>query len=106
MPEKPNESPMQSVVVVGRRWFQRTYGNTYHTALIVVNGQTVAKTPKAYGYGDHYLQTAGDWLEQNGYMPGREHYPHGGAEPLWSYCRDRGIAYTAEPIDVTRERDL
>jgi hypothetical protein len=97
----------KSVLIVGRRWFQKTYGNTYNTATIYVDGKFVHKTAKQYGYGEHFLTIAADWLEQNGYMPEREHHANGSAEPIWAYFRDRhGAAYHYETIDVTREKDL
>jgi hypothetical protein len=98
---------MKSLTIIGRRWFQRGPGNTYHTAQIIVDGKTVHKSIKSYGYGDMYVETATQWLEANGYMPDREHHANGSAEPAWRYFRDeRGIAYEAQAIDVSRERDL
>ena len=98
---------MKSLTIIGRKWFQRSYGNTYHTAEIIVNGISVVKTPLAYGYGDQYLESAAQWLEDHGDMPNRRHHKNGSAEPLWQYFReDRGVAYTAVAIDVSRERDL
>ena len=98
---------MQSILIVGRRWFQRTYGNTYNTATIYVDGQCVHKTPKQYGYGDMFEQLAVDWLEDNGYMPDRQHHKNGSREPGWAYFRDRhGISFNREVIDVSREKDL
>ena len=94
-----------SVVVIGRKWFQKSYGNTYHTAQIIIDGATVHKTPLTYGYGEQYMQSAADWLEDNGYMPGREHYPHGGAEMLPMYFRRHNVGVTYEALDVRRERD-
>ncbi len=102
-------SPYQvkSVTIIGKRWFQKTYGNTYNTVQIIVDGETVAKLPKAYGYGDYYAQRAEDWLEENGYMPGREHHENGSKEPGWRYFRDdRNIPYNYQAIDVSREKDL
>lgn len=100
-----------SISVTGRRWFQRTYGNTYCSAHVLVtfrDGTTEAiRVPKRYGYGDFYLQAATDALERAGYMPGREHHANGSAEPAWRYFRDdRGIPFHYSVTDVARERDL
>jgi hypothetical protein len=97
----------QSIQVSGRRWFQRTYGNTYCTASIYVNGVKVHTLPRQYGYGDYYLQAAGEWLDANGYTPDREkHASTGGMEPLWRYCNDRGISFLYSVSDVSRQKDL
>ena len=98
---KPN-----SIVIRGRRWFQKSYGNTYNTVSIEVNGQEVASLPMEHGYDDYYLQRAGDWLESNGYMPDRKHYPNGVSETVWHYFQDRGIICEYYAVDVDRKRDL
>lgn len=100
-----------AIHITGRRWFQRTYGNTYNSATITVyrDGEEpmTVYLSKAYGYGDYYLQRAADELERIGLMPGREHYPHGGAEPGWQYFRERrNIPWKYEVIDVSRQKDL
>ena len=98
---------MQSLMIIGRRWFQRGSGNTYHTATIYVDGKCIHKSEITYGYGEHFLHTAGEWLEANGYMPERRHWHNGGADPLWKYFRDdRGVNYSVETIDVDRKKDL
>lgn len=57
---------INTLEVIGARWFQRSYGNTYHTATVIVNGEEL-KSGIAYGYGNAYLQTAADLLHANGY---------------------------------------
>ena len=94
-----------SITIIGRRWFQRTYGNTYHTATILVNGQHVHKTAEEYGYGDQYVDTAARWLEKFGYMD-RKKYDNGGHEPARIWAERNGIAFTYQAVDVARERDL
>lgn len=93
----------KSITIIVRRWFQRTYGNTYHTAEIIVDGETVHVTPKEYGYGDQYASVAFSWLKESGLVPPPEH----SHECHWRYLRDiLGIAYTYRALDVSRERDL
>lgn len=91
----------RTLEIIGRRWFQRTYGNTYHTAEIIIDGDLVHKTPKAYGYGDQYVQSAAEWLVRKGYLS-----PLWAGKPLWQIRDDLGIKYRAQAIDVSRERDL
>lgn len=96
----------KSIHVSGRRWFQRTYGNTYHSAAIVVDGKTVHTFTRTYGYGEMYLQNAREWLKSAGYLPGIEEHENGGGEPLWRYCQRTGIVFTYECTDVARQKDL
>jgi hypothetical protein len=99
--------PKSSVTIIGRRWFEKTNGNTYNTAQIIVDGEPVHKTDFQYGYGNQFEWIALQWLEENGYMPDRRHYPNGGGAPGWQYFRDeRGLNYHVEAIDVQRKKDL
>jgi hypothetical protein len=98
---------VNNIVVQGRRWFSRTHGNTYFTATILINGEFATKIGPSYGYDSYYVQAADDWLEENGYMPDREHHQGGSAEPGWRYFRDdRKIPYSYSAVDVARKRDL
>lgn len=91
---------VKSITIIGRRWFQRTYGNTYCSAEIIVNGESVGKVGPTYGYGDYYVQAAADKLRELGLISADN------GTPLWSYCRDNGIALSYSASDVRRERDL
>lgn len=97
----------QSVLITGRRWFQRSAGNTYFSAHGYIDGELVASIDFAYGYGDYYVQAITDEFERLGYMPNREHYSNGGAQPAWQYFRDQlGANYATEVTDVSRKKDL
>lgn len=95
-----------TITLLGRRWFQRTYGNTYHTCQIMLDGKTVHKTPMQYGYGQQFEQSGWEWLEANKLVPPRKQYPNGGYEGTWEYAERHGITYEASAIDVPREKDL
>ena len=88
--------------IIGRRWFQKSYGNTYHTAQIIIDGKTVHRTPQAYGYGDHYLQSAVDWLKQSGHLPADgEHISN-----TRFLHEESGFDFTYECHDVQRQKDM
>ena len=56
----------------------------------------MARLGPHYGYGDHYLQTAVEWLREHG---------HPNAEYGTRYLRETlGASY--DVADVARERDL
>lgn len=73
-----------SVTISGRRWFQRTYGNTYNTARIQCDGFAI-QLPKEYGYGDRWAQRCREFLRDAGYV---------------------GEIVNCGVSDVLRERDL
>jgi len=88
------------VEVVGRRWFDRVNGNTYHTAEIFVNDKFVAKSRMTYGYDEQYVQTAKELLLENYNLPkGMKE-----TSPLWQ-LREYGVTLTKSVSDGLK-RDL
>lgn len=75
----------------GKRWFQKTFGNTYHTATIYYSDGTSEKSKITYGYDEQYLQTAAQLAN----LP---------ELARWQYRKEHGI--TISVSDVRRERDL
>jgi len=96
---------MQTITVIGKRWFQRTYGNTYNSVHILIDGKQVEYLPFGYGYGEYYLQRAASWLEANGYLT-LEKYSSGITESLWQACERLGIECNYWAEDVSHKRDL
>jgi len=96
----------KSITVIGRRWFDKHWGNTYHSVTVLVDGTQVGRVDFEYGYGDHYLQSAMNVLRGQGYLQDQKQYENGGYQPLWEYCRDRKIVLHSEVADVSRKRDL
>ena len=97
---------MSSLVLIGKRWFNRTCGNTYHSVEIIIDGKTVHCCPYAYGYGDQWEYTGMAWLDANGWLPGREKTEGTPGEALWRYCERMGIQYVRNVTDVKRKKDL
>lgn len=97
------------IVVIGRRWFHKGPGNTYHDTEIIVHGSGKKvvhhRTSYTYGYGDCYIQTASEWLKEQGIAPIPRH-PHGSLQPLWQYCQDNGIKLITSVIDVGSKKEL
>lgn len=95
----------KEIEICGRRWFSRTYGNTYFTAKIYVDGQLVHTMPEEYGYGDHYLWQSFEWLEKNGYVPYRPRNASNMADPPRIWCEKHGIRLNYHAEDIRRRRD-
>lgn len=91
----------RSINVYGKCWSRRgsSGGGVYHTVSIFVDDKHVCVTPMTYG--SHCAQTAREWLEQAGYLPGISR-----GEFLRSYCARIGCQYSFAELDVDRERDL
>jgi hypothetical protein len=88
--------PIPGLHIEGRRWFQKSYGNTYHSVRIYRTDCETVYLPMRYGYGDQFLQTAIDFLRTRGY---------GDAEYGTQYLREQ-LGGTCSVIDVPRQKDL
>ena len=64
--------------VTTQRWTDRVNGNTYHAVQIenLKTGKTIFKSGFTYGYGDHYRQTAIDYLIKRKLLKASNRYNH------------------------------
>lgn len=96
---------MKNITINAKEWFDRVNGNSYFSARISIDGEPAGVLPFQYGYGDHYVDMANQWLDQNGIIDNPRH-GNGSREPLWVYCRDRGINLYTSKVEGCRKRDL
>ncbi len=102
---KRNE--VKTITVTGRRWFQKSYGNTYNTVTVYVNNDEVFQLEPEYGYGSYYFQRAEELLQKLGLVDLKPNKKNGlNKIGLRQYCDKRGISLVDEVSDVGRERDL
>lgn len=56
------ETKVKTIDIQAREWFDRTYGNSYFSAIVTINYQmeneSQIKLDFQYGYGDHYRYEA------------------------------------------------
>jgi hypothetical protein len=91
---------MKSLVIIGRKWFDKVNGNTYYTSEIIIDGEIKHKTEMQYGYDDAYIQTAKQWLIDNGYI-----VDAGNICGLWTYCKENNIDFVSRSF-YGLKRDL
>lgn len=96
---------MRNIFVLGRRWSDKRYGNTYHTVRVYIDGKIALESGFTYGYGDAYMQTAKEELEKHGFITDFKHYANG-SEPLWAWCQRHDVTLIRDVVDVARKRDL
>ena len=91
------------IIIDARRWFDRTYGNTYHSVTVTVKharkDDLVLRCDFAYGYGEQYLQTAHELLHQAGYF-GPEY------RELRDSTRYEHKKFHVTCVDVQRKKEL
>jgi len=104
----------RSISIVGRRWFDSYYGNTYNTVTISVQftgegerfrngiGGFYRELPMEYGYGDSYEARALGWLRDNLPAWRNNHNRSYGSE----FARNNDWHYHCYAQDVDRKRDL
>lgn len=97
------DTKVQSITIIGKKWFDKVNGNTYHTAKIMVNGETVGSIPFSYGYDRMYEQNATVWLKENGYIASEKYQDY---FPLSVYCRENGIHLESWADYYPRKKDI
>jgi len=104
-----------TIHINARRGFDKSAGNTYHTVTLWVDGEVVGQSDKAYGYGEHFLVTAGHLAAKLGFLPDLLKKPENEATyadldevgyefARWQYRKKNGVTY--DVVDVEREMAL
>ena len=56
------------ITIKANEWFDRTYGNSYHNTILIIDGVT-HQSGIQYGYEEQYLQTADHMLKALNLIP-------------------------------------
>jgi hypothetical protein len=102
--EKKEE--IKSILIVGRRWLDKIYGNTYHSSQSFIDGELKDNVNFEYGYDEGYKQTAFESLEKKNLIPERKKYDNGMNESFRDYTERTGIKINYTVSDVSRKKDL
>ena len=97
-------SKIKSIMIIGKRWFDKTYGNTYCSSRVYINGEFKLAVPWTYGYGNYYEQKAKEELEARGLVSVGK-YDNGLSKSFWQYCEDNKIKYETVVTDGLK-RDM
>jgi hypothetical protein len=89
-----------------RRWFQPTYGNTYHTVRVWIDGGEPLTSGRTYGYGDHYWHTLGELLADHTELARLLPAVRSAYDVSARAMREAGHTVTVEVADVKRRKDL
>jgi len=93
---------IKTIDVSGKEWFDRVNGNSYCSAVIVLNfgmpdAETV-KVPFRYGYGNFYMQAAAEALRPR--LDTKEN------TPLWRTCEEKGIILRYQMQTGCKKREV
>ena len=101
---------VNNITISGRRWFDKSGGNTYHSVDVYVNGKHVGREPFAYGYDEGYLQTAHKLLQKAGiFKKTGERLKSGMDKDYYEFMKDMRAhrdKYVKIVSDVARKKDL
>lgn len=100
-----DEYDPENITIIGRRWFQRSYGNTYFSMEMFNKNELIAKVDYEYGYGDQYRQAAFEILREMGLYGNEKTEPHGLYED-WELLRDDSHKMLIVCHDVNTKREL
>ena len=93
---------IKSIVVSGKRWFDRKNGNTYFSNRVYIDGEYLDGINYEYGYDDMYIQRARDLLIRAGiFKDDTEFYT-----PLYKLCNEQNIKLVTLCSDVATKKDL
>ena len=83
------QTNLKSLFIEARLWFDKTYGNTYHSVRLEANGLSIGQVAMTYGYERHYEQTALQYLKAFGLVSEETRY-------LSDLKKDGVVVYIAE----------
>lgn len=87
----------RSLFIEAREWTDKTYGNSYFSARIWVDGGQVAILPFQYGYGDQFLYEAQKKLLELGYLP-----QEGKNNALWTIAQNNGFDFYSSKTNTKK----
>lgn len=96
------------LTIIGRRWFDKVNGNTYHSVELWREGKMLGRVPFTYGYGSQYQQTALEMAVKLGLYPDTPG-PHGGYLAYQQFVFSKasgGDGNHFSVSDVRRKKDL
>lgn len=100
---------IKTIDINSKEWFDKVNGNSYFSAVITLNyglpDVEDIKLPFQYGYGDHYVDVANQYLQNNGYIP-KERYDNGMYRSLHGHCKANNVILRTNKQEGCLKRDL
>jgi len=91
------------ISLVCKKWYDKTYGNTYFSCRVLVDNEVVTTLEFQSGYGEHFKEEANRWLNDNGYIDNPSH-SNGSRTPLWHYCEANNIILNSSEYEVKTQK--
>ena len=78
---------LESIFVEGRLWLDKTYGNTYFSNRVWINGKVAFEMPMEYGYEEQYVYRAVQEMFARGYFKGEKIFS------IWEIRDEQGVHF-------------
>lgn len=91
-------------VILGRKWFDKINGNTYHSVVVYEDGIKIGYNNFCYGYGGQYLQTAS--LIISNHLGEHDATESTAYSSLVKAMREYRDHFVIDCCDVSRRKDL
>ena len=88
-----------------KEWLDKVNGNSYFSAVAVLDDVVVAVLPFQYGYGDHYIDMAFADMQASGALT-NDHNLCGHARIVGRYCEENKIKLITNKQEGCLKRDL
>lgn len=99
---EPRPTKIKEITISARRWFQKTYGNTYFSVKYSIDGgDWVHVTDYEYGYENQCSYAAFKHMQSKGVLP---KIPTNQSPFNWCACA--GVKVHENIVDVDRKKDL
>lgn len=95
---------IKSIMIVGKRWFDKVNGNTYCSSRVYINGELSFCVPWRYGYSNYYEQAAREELNKRGLIK-LVQFDNGCFESFYSYCERNKVKFESIVTDGLK-RDM
>jgi len=100
---------MKTIDINAKEWFDKANGNSYFSAEVILDygtkKQITYSLPFQYGYGEHYIDMANQFLIKEGIIKGKRH-KNGSYPPLWQYCKDNNVILRTNKQVNCKKREL
>jgi hypothetical protein len=99
---------IKTIDINALNWFDKVNGNSYFAGKVTLNyglpDKKSFKMPFQYGYGDHYIDVAGELLQRESLV----NLKTGGKYNirLWQYCRDNNIILRTTKHENCKKKEL
>jgi hypothetical protein len=90
------------IEIEAKEWFDRVNGNSYFSAVVILDDEQILEMPFQYGYGDHFIDMAFKELEKS-YI---DLFTDLAGKSRTQFCNDNKIKLITSKQENCKKREL